>query len=182
MRIVVSGTHGSGKSALVADFAHEHPEYVVLADLFETGDSIECGDAGAFAAHLRFSAGRLLQLPPSSDVIAERGPIDYLAYLDALEMLGRSAHARTLFRGGVSDAAAAMRHVDLLVVLPLDEAESSSGDDPHLRSAMNESLLALTYDPDLIGEVRVAEITGDRASRLAQLNVQARLGDDAGDL
>lgn len=33
MRIVVSGTHASGKSTLVSDFAVRHPDFVVLPDL-----------------------------------------------------------------------------------------------------------------------------------------------------
>ncbi|MFC4138171.1 MULTISPECIES: hypothetical protein [unclassified Microbacterium] len=38
MRIVVSGTHASGKSTLIDAFAAEHPEYRVLPDPFEDPD------------------------------------------------------------------------------------------------------------------------------------------------
>ena len=34
MRIVVSGTHASGKSTLIADFLAARPEYLSLGDPF----------------------------------------------------------------------------------------------------------------------------------------------------
>ena len=50
MRIVVSGTHASGKSTLISDFALRHPEFVVLPDPFEALD-----DALAWARHVGHS-------------------------------------------------------------------------------------------------------------------------------
>ena len=88
MRIVVSGTHASGKSTLIADFAAAHPGYRMLPDPFELLDEAAEADAAAFVAQLRLSAARLTRLAPGDDVIAERGPLDFLAYLDALDVLG----------------------------------------------------------------------------------------------
>ena len=35
MRIVISGTHASGKSTLIADFASRRPEFEVFPDPYE---------------------------------------------------------------------------------------------------------------------------------------------------
>lgn len=116
MRIVVSGTHASGKSTLIADFAAAHPGYRVLPDPFELLDEAAGADAAGFVAQLRVSAGRLTRLERGDSVIAERGPLDFLAYLDALG-------AADLVRAAAETTRVAMAHVDLLVVLPLSAAD-----------------------------------------------------------
>lgn len=39
VRVVVSGTHGSGKSTLIGDFAMAHREWTILADPYEDIDA-----------------------------------------------------------------------------------------------------------------------------------------------
>src|SRR4051812_31270280 len=120
MRIVVSGTHASGKSTLIADFAAQHPDYTVLPDPFEDVDAAtDHPDAGLFFEQLRVSAVRLMDADAEERVIAERGPLDFVAYLEALQQLNRPGRSNGLFRQGVSLARAAMTEVDLLVLLPL---------------------------------------------------------------
>jgi hypothetical protein len=51
VKIVVSGTHASGKSTLIADFALRHPEFTVLGELF---DLVE--DAGDVPSSALFAA------------------------------------------------------------------------------------------------------------------------------
>jgi hypothetical protein len=170
MRVVVSGTHASGKSTLVADFAAAHPDWVVLPDPFELVDAAaDEPDAGTFFLQLRLAAARLEAEAPAP-VIAERGPIDFLAYLDALETLRRPTRSRDLFERGIPVAARAMRAVDLLVVLPLDARRIVVEDeDPALRQAMDAALRDLADDADVVGDTPVIEIAGDPAARLAQL-------------
>lgn len=107
----------------------------------------------------------------SRPVIAERGPIDFLAYLAALESLHRRGRSVALFDRGLEPTSAAMRNVDLLVVLPLhhrDDLPVADDEDPELRAAMDEALLELVDDPDLVSErTRVVEVSGDRSARLA---------------
>jgi ABC-type amino acid transport substrate-binding protein len=78
-------------------------------------------------------------------------------------------------------SAAALRTVDLLVVLPLASGDPIHvGDEeyPELRDAMNDRLLDLIDDPDVIGtQLTVTEITGDPAARLAAL--EALVGEHA---
>lgn len=176
MRIVVSGTHGSGKSTLISDFAVGHPDFEVLGDPFETVEDLDAAGAELFAAQLEVSAARLRGLSPGENAIAERGPLDFLAYLDALDTLRRPARSPGLFRRGIPRAAAAMRNVDLLVLLPLyanSGIQVADDEDPELREAMNDSLLELADDPDLCGGAVVVEITGGAESRLTQLEAAA---------
>lgn len=174
MRIVVSGTHASGKSTLVSDFVMRHREFTVLPDPFELVD--EAGDAptaALFATQLRIAADRLTDGTVGEHLIAERGPIDFLAYLVALGELNGSALDEASLRRAMARTAEALRAVDVLVVLPLTTCDPIHvGSDEHLelRTSMNDALLELIDDPDLVGEhLTVAELTGDPAARLAEL-------------
>lgn len=173
MRIVVSGTHASGKSTLIGDLSVAHPAFDVLPDPYELIDAAsDEPDAGTFLAQLGISARRLHELPPGARVIAERGPLDFLAYLDALEALGRPTRTGGYRARAAEATAEAMARVDLLVLLPLTESDRilvPDDEDPELREAMNEALLELADDPDLVGDAEVLEVVGDPASRVAQV-------------
>lgn len=172
MRIVVSGTHATGKSTLVSDFSLAHPEFVVLPDPFELVDD---RGAGSFVSQLRVSAERLLDPDLPGSVIAERGPLDLLAYLDALGELGRSATAADLVRREAPLTARAMARVDLLVLLaPTPEIAVPDEEDPELRDAMADSLLDLADDPDLTGGAEILELSGPPSARLAALESTLR--------
>lgn len=178
MRIVVSGTHASGKSTLISDFAGAHPEFAVLPDPFEEllDDSFEELDAGLFSRQLDIAARRLAEFPEGSDLIAERGPLDFLAYLHALEALGRIGESTSALECAAAVTQRAAEHADLLVLLPLgysDQIRVGDDEDPELRLAMNAALLDLAGDPDLAG-TRILELGGTQAERLAQLEAALR--------
>lgn len=172
MRIVVSGTHASGKSTLIADFAGRHPDFEVFGDTYEfLDDAPDEPDAATFAAQFAISVERLLE-HDGGNVIAERGPLDFLAYLEALEQLGRPTRGGAPTARMLERAASAMATVDALVLLPLntrDRIEIAPEEDPELRDAMNDALLEFADDPTMIGDATVVEITGDPSARLAQL-------------
>ena len=70
MRIVVSGTHASGKSTLIADVAAALPDYAVLPDPFELLDErFDQPGPAMFLQQLRAAADRL---PPTSSPNAAR--------------------------------------------------------------------------------------------------------------
>lgn len=174
MRIVVSGTHASGKSTLIADFARRHPEFTVLPDPFEFVDEAwDSPSAAMFTAQLRIAADRLVGDEWGESIIAERGPLDFLAYLLAMAGLTGGAVAGDVLERATVMTAAALARVDLLVVLPLEADDPIHvGTDEHLdlREAMNDALLELVDDPDITGSrVAVVEITGDPGVRLATL-------------
>lgn len=173
MRIVVSGTHASGKSTLIADFCAIHPEYAHLPDPFELLDDFhDRADASSFLSQLALSARRLEDIDPDADVVAERCPLDFLAYLIAWEDLGHDLPHEAM-RRAADIARSAMEHVDLLVLLPLNAADEiwvHPEEDLDLRAAMNDTLLDLVEDPDLTGDdVHIVEIAGDRRARLTTL-------------
>lgn len=174
MRIVVSGTHASGKSTLVSDFALLHPSYTVLPDPFELIEDDE-DPAGhqSLVRQLVVSAERLHGWRAGDDVIAERGPIDLLAYLGALTALGRGSLDPDLLERLRTTTTAAMCHVDVLALLPLDPGAGiwvDDEEDPDLREAMDSRLLRLAEDPDLVPDSAVVvELTGSPERRLAGL-------------
>ncbi len=174
MRIVVSGTHASGKSTLIADFARRHPEYAVFADPFELIDEADDRPAVAmFAMQLRLAADRLIERDSGESIIAERGPLDFLAYLLALDELGRTALDRSTISSAIVRTRAALETVDHLVVLPLTTAHpihASDDEDAALRETMNDVLLDLLDDSDVIpAGLAVTEVTGAPAERLARI-------------
>ena len=180
--IVVSGTHASGKTSLIDAFASAHPAFEVLPDPYELLDDLDAG-GGSFFRQLQIASARLLEADGKTPVIAERGPLDFLAYLDALETLGRPERAPELFRRGVDLCREAMTLVDLLIVLPLDPRvpiHVPDDEDPELRDAMDAALLDLCEDDDLTGGSAVVELCGTREERLAQLETVSSRGRPAG--
>ncbi len=113
--------------------------------------------------------------PRGARLIAERSPIDFLAYILALGDLGRDQHAVPI-EPAVKLAASGLEQIDLLAVLPLNDADGIDApeeEDLALRDAMNERLLEIiTTDPfDFFsgGDPRIIEVDGPPAARLAAL-------------
>lgn len=163
MRIAVAGTHCSGKSTLVHDFLAAHPEYVHEPEPYEWLEELqqfaEEPAATDFFRQLEMSVERLRGYGRGARMIAERSPLDFVAYILALEDREFAERAMALADEG-------MEHVDLLVVLPLDgDIEAPSDEDPELRAAMNEQLLELVAADN----VTVVELHGSPARRLAAL-------------
>jgi len=180
VRIAVSGTHCSGKTTLVEDFVAAHRDYVHepepyewLADLY--GESLsETPDASDFHRQLELCVERLRGYERGARVIAERSPIDFLAYILALGDLRRGGRSAGLIDSAVELAASGMEHVDLLVVLPLVDADgivAPESEDLDLREAMNGRLLDIvtTDEHRLLGNIRMIEVHGARRLRLASL-------------
>lgn len=182
MIIVVSGTHASGKTSLIDDYASVHPDVEVLPDPYELLEDLDVG-GGSFFAQLEIASSRLLEVRSGAFVIAERGPLDFLAYLDALETLRRPERAPELFRRGVELSREAMARVDVLAVVPLsanDPIHVPDDEDPELREAMDVALLELVEDDDLIAAATVVELSGTREERLAQLAAVSTRGRPTG--
>jgi len=175
MIIVVSGTHASGKSTLIDAFAAAHPGVEVLPDPIEVlGEYPTDAGAGVFYQQLEVAAARLTG-ELSGSVIAERGPLDFLAYLEALDQLGRPVPSSEHFRRGAELCAEAMQYVDLIVLLGLEPSSPITvpeDEDPELREVMDQVLAELVDDTDLTGEAEVIELRGGLDARLAVLEQQ----------
>ena len=169
MRIAVSGTHCTGKSTLIEEFLQTHPDFVyepepytvLVEELGEEFSAEPCVED--FIRQLEFNIDRLREHKRGERVIYERCPIDFLAYIDALD--SRAAQASL---GLVSDA---IQHLDLILYLPLDHTLDVPEDEfPRLRESVDRRLNAI-FNEDEFGiisscNVVVVEATGSIEQRL----------------
>jgi hypothetical protein len=182
VRIAISGTHCSGKTTLVEDFIAAHRDYLHEPEPYEwleeaygegMGDEPTADD---FRRQLEVSVDRLRSHGLGVRVVAERSPVDFLAYLLALVDLERSGRDCEAIASSVELAAAGLANVDLLVVLPLNERDgivAPEAEDLALRDAMNDRLVEIITADDFAlfgsGSPRVVEIQGTRQQRLRLL-------------
>ena len=168
MRIAVSGTHGVGKSTLIDEFLREHPEFghepepytVLVEDLGEEFGEEPCVED--LQRQLEFNIERLDQHAAGTNVIYERCPLDFLAYIDALDQ----RTAATL----VGPVAKALNNLELIVYLPLENATHLIDEYPKLQKAVDRRLSAI-FREDEFGIITnsnlvVVEATGPTARRL----------------
>lgn len=182
MRIAVSGTHCSGKTTLIEEFLRAHPHfshepeaYTVLVEDYGEEFSAE-PSADDFYRQLAFNVERLHSHAPGDDVVYERCPVDYLAYLLALQGVNSSNADPGLVQRALEMASDAIRNLDLIVFLPLDGSVGIEAPDPEdlkLRSAVDSRLAAIFGDEEfgLISSagVPVVEARGSTAQRLQML-------------
>ena len=181
VRIAISGTHCSGKTTLAEDFAAAHREYIHEPEPYEWLEEHEPlaaePTADDFLRQLELSVERWSSYARGANVIAERSPLDFLAYLLALEDLGRSGRDCAMNATAVELVADGMANIDLLVLLPLEGISAPVEEDLALRDAMNERLLELiATDPHALfvnGSPRVVEIQGTPGERLRLLEREA---------
>jgi predicted ATPase len=163
MRVAVSGTHGTGKSTLIEEFLRRHPEfvhepepYIVMVEDFAEEFSAEpCVED--FHRQLEFNIERLSQHAPGENVIYERCPVDFLAYIDALDPQRAEALLEL-----VSEA---MQHIDLIVYLPLDET-SVMDEFPKLQRAVDRKLSSIFREDQFASVVEAEGPTDHRLHTL----------------
>ena len=177
MRIAVSGTHCSGKSTLIeaflaanADYRHEPEPYEALQDLGEVFAAEP--DADDFYRQLEYSIERLRANRSGDRVIFERSPLDFVAYLLALDDLNRSTANRILAEQSIDSAREPISLLDVIVFLPIDGSGVVVPDDedPELRATMAKRLEQILIDDefDMFPHKRpvVVEVSGATSERL----------------
>jgi hypothetical protein len=181
MRIAVSGTHGVGKSTLIDAFLSQHQEFVyepepytvLMEDLGEEFAAEPCVED--FQRQLAFNIERLGQHKADENVIYERCPIDFLAYIAALDQ--KSAIAL------VESVSEAMQHLDLIVYLPFD-GTSKADEYPKLQRAVDGKLISFfregEFDITSSTNVIVVEAEGTTAQRLRVLEQSMNIKHAAG--
>ena len=145
MRIAISGTHGVGKSTLIDEFLRRHPEFahepepytILVEDLAEEFSAQPCVED--FRRQLDFNIDRLQQHTANENVIYERCPVDFLAYIHAFDRKGAEAL--------LERASDAMQHLDLIVYLPLDE-RTGEAEFPKLQRAVDRRLSSIFRDDE----------------------------------
>jgi hypothetical protein len=179
MRIGISGTHGTGKTTLAEMLCAslpghrmaDEPYYLLEEEGYEFAFPPSPEDYRALLAQ----SVRSLSWPLLPNLVFDRTPLDYLAYLAAT---GADPFPEA--------AAAALRpafaSLDLLVITPITpETEQllPTAELPGLRSGMNDALLELVYDDPLNawGDLAVLELNGPLDARLEA--ILATLDDQA---
>jgi hypothetical protein len=167
MRIAVSGTHHIGKSTLIDEFLRAHPDFVhepepyvvMVEDFGEEFSSEPCVED--FHRQLHFNIDRLRQHAAEERVIYERCPLDFLAYIDALDP-NRVAEL-------LDSVSEALQHLDLIVYLPLEDAWLDP-EIPKLQKAVDRRLGAI-FREDAFAvlsscSARIIEANGSTTQRL----------------
>jgi hypothetical protein len=168
LRIAIAGTHCCGKSTLVADFLAAHRDYVHEPEpyewLEETESFADPPTAEDFYRQLEFSVERLRGYGRGARVIIERSPLDFVAYLRAIDAVDAVDRAIEFAIDGI-------RHLDLIVFLPLNDRDgivAPESEDLELRDSADEHLAEILAG-DEIALPPVIEVHGTPAERLAML-------------
>jgi hypothetical protein len=165
MRIAVSGTHCAGKSTLIDEFLLAHPDYihepepytVLVEELGEEFSAEPCIED--FLRQLDFNINRLATHAIGEEVIYERCPLDFLAYIEVLEP--------KLIAPLLGPISTALKNLDLLIFLPIEPAVCPAPEYPKLRKAVDQRLNTILLDDEFgIISVPVVEATGSTAQRL----------------
>lgn len=176
MRIAVTGTHGSGKTTLVDDFVAAAGGYESVPEpywlLVQQGVVFADGpDVAALEEQLKQSCALILATS-ETDVVFDRCPLDFLAYLDVLsaaEGFEWSPDGKLLQR--IEKALATLDLVAFVKVNSPDEIAVAI-EYPKLRKRVDARLKTMLREDDLgllAGGPRVVEITGTRQQRVRRL-------------
>lgn len=177
MRIAVTGTHGTGKTTLVEDFVSAHRIYEAVAEpywqLAQRG--VPLSDEPNIAdleEQLALSCNLILDEITAANVVYDRCPLDFLAYLEVIsdaEGYEWLPQGRLLSRIGK-----ALARLDLVVFVPLlhDDEIAEPIDCPKLRRDVDRTLKKILRDDDL-GLFQdgppILEVSGSRTHRLAKV-------------
>lgn len=178
MRIAVSGSHGTGKSTLIAAFRERRPDYAHEPEAFEAlGDDVDLqGDEPTpegLRALLEHTAAAIETYGPGASVIFERGPVDYLAYA-AASAWPRDAVADFL-RAALPIVRRGLRGLDLVAFLPVSPQGPAArpGESPRFRRrvdwALERALLDDEHDLFGAGAPRVVTLATGFPGRVAAL-------------
>lgn len=161
MRIALSGSHRTGKSTLLAELSRLLPSYVAVDEPYhlmeEDGYEFSLPPSlEDFEAQLERSLDELEE--ERDDVLFDRCPLDFLAYL----VLHEDAD------GFDSDAwmprvRAAVKTLDFVVFVPVesrDRISLSPGDEGPAREAVDESLREILLDDSFELGVDALEVDG----------------------
>ena len=175
-RIAISGTHRIGKSTLIEEFLRGHPEFFHEPEPYEVlvedyGEEFSAQPtADDYYRQLKFNIERLHRHQVGEKVIYERCPVDFLAYILALRDLKTEVVDVSFVDRVVEMVLDAIQHLDLIVFLPLEEADNNES--VKLRSAANSQFVDLLVN-DEFGIVRsgLVDIIGASGTTTERLRI-----------
>lgn len=172
MRIAISGTHFSGKSALIAILLKQFPNftsveepYLLLEEQgyeFSNPPSVE-----DFEQQLEFSVRTIIESPKNT--FFDRCPIDCLAYALALGDVDIDSWTQKM--------ESAIQLLDLIVFLPIEDRDRIPipiSEDLELREEVDENLQDILLNDSLgiLKDVEVIEVMGSIEKRMRMVKVK----------
>jgi hypothetical protein len=156
LRIAISGSHGSGKSTLIAAFLEKHPSYAHEPEAFETlADDIELTPSEGptpegLALLLEDSIETVGLHEPGAMTLFERCPVDYLAYASASARSWPSESIQSFLDAAIPRVRDAIRNLDAIAFLPGTSRgiQSRPGDNPRFRKRVDAALRRALIDDD----------------------------------
>ena len=170
MRVAFSGTHRTGKTTLVAAIANFVPSYEVVDEPYRVLE--EAGTTSPIHRPSRItksSCGPRFELVTNApaDALLDRCPLDFVAYLQAVDEDGDD---------WLDDIRDAMARLDLVVVVPIeDRIPVAAHEDRQLRRRVDERLQRLVLDDPFGFDTPTLEVSGShphvrRAGRACDAN------------
>lgn len=167
MRLALSGAHATGKSTLVAALGARLPMYQCIDEPWH--DLL--GEGAGFGADLSRDdieqqlerSLATLHTIATADALMDRCPVDYLAYLRAIDPSIDLAP-------WMDPVARALSRIDLLVYLPVespDRIEVPRAERPRLRARVDHILRPVLLDDAWALGCRAQEVTGTVEQRVA---------------
>ncbi len=168
MRVAFSGAHRTGKTTLIEAVAGrlagyeaiEEPYYVLEERGVELSDPPTVED---FELQLRCSMELVAEAP--SEALLDRCPLDFLAYLEAID----EGFELDEWLDEVRESVA---RLDLIVVVPIeapDRIALPAHEDRRLRRRVDERLLALALEDAHGFGVETLEVAGTLEERVRQV-------------
>lgn len=169
MRIAISGSHATGKSTLLAAVGARRPMYERVDEPWHE----LLGEGAGFGADLTVDdieqqlerSIEILRTLATTDALLDRCPVDYLAYLRAVDPSADLAP-------WMDPVARGLARIDLLVYLPVespDRIEVPRSERPRLRARVDHILRPVLLDDAWALGCRALEVTGTVDQRAARI-------------
>jgi len=185
LRVAVSGSHGVGKSTLIASFLDRHPEYAHEPEAFEVlADDVDITESGAPTAEglrvlLEYTVSAVESRAAQAHVMFERSPVDYLAYAAASGGALPPGEIRSFLATQSSIVRRSVVHLDLIVYLPLPAAGPvlRRGEAKAFRRRVDGFMRRVLLDDayDLFADGRPPRVVSLPPARETQLSMLTRL-------
>jgi hypothetical protein len=154
MRLAVSGSHGVGKSTLIAAFLKQRREYGHEPEAFEVlGDDVDVTESGvptpdALHQLLEYTVSALEARSEEERVVFDRGPADYLAYAAARGKEWLAGEKDAFLAAHIPIVRSAMGLLGLVAYVPLSDAGPSRrrGEDERFRRRVDRWLRRILLD------------------------------------
>ena len=169
-RVVVSGSHGTGKTTLIGDLTAHLPGYVVVEEPYhrmvaEGHEFAAVPDAADFES-LTERAIAAIAAHDAPNVLFDRGPVDYLAYAAAVSRDTVGTMSEWLPR-----VREALDSIDLVVFLPIEAPDrtGTSAEARRLRRQTHALLHALLIEDAWALHASAVAVVGSPTQRVGRV-------------